>query len=117
MSSFLKKKVPSLVLTRQVKRWSAVELGASLSRTIAWGRGEQHQQFSTSVSNPHPAENTETFFSPLGALLSLSLLPLYILLVINTLIKLKLGYLDSTQNLTFSTDQKSQGILCPASAT
>lgn len=66
---FLLKKMPSLVFPKQVSRG---ELGPSLTRTIAWGKGEQHQQFSVSKLNPHPAENN--FFFPLGVLLSPSLI-------------------------------------------
>ena len=75
MSFFFKKEstFPDLCQTSQ-RVVSRGELGPSLTRTIVWGRGEQHQQFSMSILNPHPAENTETFFSPLGVLLSPSLI-------------------------------------------
>lgn len=46
--------------------------GHSLTRNMAWGRGEHHLPFSTPIPNQHSRENT--FFFPLDALLSPSLI-------------------------------------------
>lgn len=74
--SFSQKKAPSLIFTRQVKGWSAEANLGPASPELSLGEGENSSNNSQlmSILNPHPAENTETFFSSLGVLLSPSLI-------------------------------------------